>query len=177
MSKVFVEDPVGRQRLSFEQVEDENGTEVLLVEDWVGPGGDVPPHVHPEQEERFLILTGEIEFIVGRERRRLGPGQTIVVPPGKRHAFRNVGAGETHMRVRVRPARDLQEFLEASAALGREGHIARFGPLRVPKRPSSVVRVAQMLRRHRENTVILMPPPLVQRVALDPLARLAERGC
>ena len=175
MTQQLVEDPVGRQRLSFTLVEDENGTDVLLVEDWVEPGGDVPPHVHPEQEERFLLLSGEMEFTLGRERRRLGPGQSVVVPPGTRHAFRNVGSGEAHMRVRVRPALDLQEFLEATAALGREGHIARLGPLRVPRRPSSIPRVARMLRRHRDNTVILMPPPLVQRLALDPLARLTER--
>ena len=173
MAKQFVEDPAGRQRLAFEEVTDERGTEVLLVEDWVEPGGDVPPHVHPHQEERFLVLDGEVTFTVGRRRRRARSGQTVVVPPGTRHAFRNAGTETAHMR--VRPARDLQGFLEETARLGREGHIARLGPLRVPGRPSSVPAVARLLRRYRENTVILMPPPLVQRLMLDPLARLAER--
>jgi quercetin dioxygenase-like cupin family protein len=175
MARELIEDPVGRQRLRFERVHDENGTDVLLIEDWVDPGGGVPPHIHPDQEERFLVLEGEVTFTLGRSKRRAGPGQTVVVPPNTRHAFQNSGSETAHMRVRARPSHDLEDFLTETAALGREGHIGRLGQLRFPRRPSSVPRLASFLRRYRAHTVILMPPPLVQRVAMDPLARLAER--
>ena len=175
LTRQTVEDPVGRQRLSFEAVEDENGTEVLLVEDWVEPGGDVPPHLHPEQEERFLVLEGEVTFTIGREKKRLLAGGTAIVPPGTRHAFRNTGDTTAHMRVRVRPARDLEDFLSDTAALGRDGYMTRLGRLRLPKRPGGLVKMAQLARRYRENTVILTPPLLVQRILGDPIARLAER--
>ena len=169
-----IEDSVGRQRLTFERITDERGTDVLLVEDWVEPGGDVPPHLHPEQEERFLVLDGQVEFTLGREKRVVGPGGTVVVPPKTRHAFRNTGTETAHMRVRVRPARDLEAFLTDTAALGSEGYMTRVGTLRLPRRPGGMLKMAQLALRYRENTVILMPPLFVQRLLGDPLARLAD---
>jgi quercetin dioxygenase-like cupin family protein len=175
MTATNVEDPVGRQRLAFEQVEDEHGDQVLLVEVWVDPGGDVPPHIHPHVEERFLVLDGEVTFTAGRGKRRATAGETVVVPKGTRHAFRNTGTTEAHMRVRVRPPGDLEEYLTAVAALGSEGHVARLGPLRVPRGLAGIVRSAEVLRRGREHTLVLMPPPVVQRLLMDPLARRAAK--
>jgi hypothetical protein len=80
------------------------------------------------------------------------------------------------MRCVATPAADLREFLETTAQLGREGHIRRIGPLRGPGGIRGLPRLAAMLERHSENTVILMPPPLVQRLALFPLARFADRS-
>jgi quercetin dioxygenase-like cupin family protein len=169
-----MDDPVGRQSYEFRSAQ-EDGVEVVYAEGWVDPGGDVPPHIHPNQEERFEILDGELTFTVGRGKQVVRAGESVTVPPGTRHAFRNRTGSRVRMRVRAEPALDLQEFLETTAALGRDGYVGRLGPLRFPRRPAGVVKVALMLRRHRENTLILMPPPLVQRLLFDPLAKRAER--
>ena len=50
----MVEDPVRRQRYAFTPLED-GGVELDLE---VDPGGDVPPHLHPRQTERFELLEG-----------------------------------------------------------------------------------------------------------------------
>src|SRR3954447_1514738 len=46
----LIEDPVLRQRYSFERRDD-----VLIVDVWVDPGGGVTPHVHPAMEEHFRV--------------------------------------------------------------------------------------------------------------------------
>ena len=100
-----------------------------------------------------------------------GPGDVVEVEPGVRHAFRNTGSETARLKVQVRPALDLQEFLEEMAALGRAGAYTRRG---LPTSFGGLLRLARVVRRHRENTVVLSPPRFLQPVLLGPLARLAE---
>ena len=167
-------DPVGRQRLAFERGTDADGTEIVVVDCWVDPGGGVPPHIHPNQTEVFEVVEGEMTFTAGRRRVRAPAGETVTVPPGTRHAYANRGKETAYMRCTATPAHDLEAFLTTTAELGREGHIMRLGPLRGPRTLRGLPKVAALLRRHRENTLILMPPPTIQRLLLDPLARRAE---
>jgi quercetin dioxygenase-like cupin family protein len=115
----LVEDPVLRQRYRFERTTDPDGGEVLRVELWVDPGGGVTPHVHPTMEERFEVLSGQPRFLAGRSWRVAPPGETVVVPPGVRHAYRNGGDGVAHIVCEARPPQSLQQFLEEAAALNR----------------------------------------------------------
>jgi mannose-6-phosphate isomerase-like protein (cupin superfamily) len=55
--------------------------------------GPVPPHVHSDKVDSFFILEGELEFTIGEETVRAGPGSYVAAPPGVRHAFRNPGPG------------------------------------------------------------------------------------
>lgn len=175
MTQQVIEDPLGRQRFSFSRTTDEDGGEVLLVEFWVEPGGGVPPHIHPSVEERFKVHSGHPSFLAGRKWKTAGPGETVVVPAGVRHAYRNRGNETAHVVCEARPPSTLQEFLEETAALARAGKLMRPG---FPKGPRALLEAAAMVHRHRDMVVLLfptMPPPPVQRLLLPPLARLAER--
>ena len=167
------DDPVGRQRLSFQRSTDDDGAETVLVECWVDPGGGVPPHIHPTFTEVFEVFEGEMTFTAGRRKEVRCAGESITVPPGTRHAYANKGSTTVHMRCIAKPPLDLEEFLVTTARLGREGHIARLGPLRGPGSLSGLPKVAGMLRRHRENTIVLSPPPILQKLVFD---RIAERA-
>ena len=168
----ITDDPLGRQRLAFEWESDE----VLHVLAWVRPGGGVPPHIHPHQDELFMVLEGEVRFTLGRRKELRVAGESILVPAGVRHAYRNTGPTLARMRTRVTPGLDLQEFLETVARLGRERHLVRVGRLRAPGGLRSLPHVAAMMQKHRANTRILNPPPLFQRLLLDPLASRAARA-
>ena len=63
---------------------DTNG-ELVVVEAYVEPNGAVAAaHVHPSQEERFEVLSGELEFRLGKRKLVAGPGDRVRVPPGRR---------------------------------------------------------------------------------------------
>src|SRR5918994_7905987 len=121
---MIIEDPALRQRYSFQRSTDAGGGDVLHVEIWVDPGGGVTPHVHPAMEEQFEVLAGSPSFLAGRRWRTAEPGETVVVPAGTRHAYRNRGEETAHMVCHARPPSTLQEFLEEAAALSRAGKIA-----------------------------------------------------
>ena len=63
---------------------DTNG-ECVVVETFVQPDGAVAAaHVHPQQEELFEILAGELEFRLGKRTLVAKPGDRILVPAARR---------------------------------------------------------------------------------------------
>jgi len=137
-----------RQRLGFETTED---GAAVRVEMWVEPGGGVPPHVHPSMDERFEVISGQLSFLSGRKWQTAGPGETVVVAAGTRHAYRNSGAEPAHGVCRASPPQSLEEFLTDAAALAREGKITKRG---LPKSPAALVQVLRLALRHRKMVVM-----------------------
>lgn len=170
MSELVI-DPVLRQRYVFEQRSDAEGDYVEL-EMWVDDGGGVTPHVHPTQEERFTLVDGSAEVLTGREWRTLAPGETAVVAPGTRHAFRNRSGREAHLRVQARPPESLEAFLTEVAALSRSGALMRPG---LPRNLRGLLGSAVIAKAYRDSTVLELPPVWVQRLLLDPLVPIANR--
>src|SRR5438477_10418990 len=162
-----VHDPVRRQRLTFSEEGD-----ILHADVWAAPGGDVPAHYHPAQEERFEVLAGTVRFTVGGRRMDGSPGTRVVVPVGVIHSFRNTSKQDAHLRVEVEPALRLRGFLEEAAELARAGRYTRHG---LPTRPGAIVELADLMVRYADTTVMAFPPLMVQRLLLAPLAGLRRR--
>jgi quercetin dioxygenase-like cupin family protein len=176
MDPRIVVDPVMKHRLKFELVSDGEGVEAMHVEMWVEPGGGVPPHVHPVMEERFTVLDGHAEFLAGREWIGADPGETVVVPAGTRHAYRNRGSVVAHVRcVATPPDPGLEGFLTDAAAMAREGKLTKHG---LPKTPTAALQAAVMLKAYGEMVQMgfpPVPPAPIQRLLVPPLARLGAR--
>ncbi len=159
-------DPVQRYHLSFEP-----DCEDVIVDVRLEPGGGVPPHVHPRQVERFEILEGRVRFQRGAERVVAGPGETVVVPAGIKHAFDNAADAPAHFRCRVSPALNLVGFFEETTQAARDGLYTR---RLVPKKLRTPVVMAGILERYGDDVEMAFPPKLVQRL-IRPLARF-DRG-
>jgi mannose-6-phosphate isomerase-like protein (cupin superfamily) len=64
------------------------GEELEVLELVCEPGyGPVEPHVHDAHTDSFFILEGEVEFTIGDETVRAGPGTWVAAPSGVRHGF------------------------------------------------------------------------------------------
>ena len=65
---------------------------VFVADHVVPPGYGVPPHSHDDEDEVFYILDGELtlDFVNGNRLARTG--DTVVLPRGGVHGFRNVSA-------------------------------------------------------------------------------------
>jgi quercetin dioxygenase-like cupin family protein len=74
-----------------------NGASQLCVfEQWVAPGAGAPTHSHPV-EEVLAVLEGEAEMWLGEQRRIVPAGQSLIVPAGRMHGFRNSGTTTLHV--------------------------------------------------------------------------------
>ena len=175
MPEEWIEDPVLRQRFSFRRETDESGADVLHVDTWVDPGGGVTPHVHPAMEERFTVLEGEASFLGGRSWQTATAGETVVVPAGTRHAYRNRSERPAHIVCEARPPSTLQPFLEDTAALSRAGKITGRG---IPKGLDALLAGAVLADGYSEMVTLgfpPMPPAAVQRLLFGPMAKLGVR--
>ena len=111
------------------------GGRLLAFEMTLEPGGHVPAsHVHPAQEERFTVSAGRMRFRHGLRTIIASAGETVIVEPGTIHRFANVGPGVARALVEVRPALRMEDLLEVTADLAREG---RTLPTACPARSSS----------------------------------------
>jgi mannose-6-phosphate isomerase-like protein (cupin superfamily) len=109
----------------------EDGEDVIRFNWRSMPGGAITEHLHPHQEERFIIAAGEAHFTVNGEKRVAGPGETVVVPIGVRHSESNPGAVAIEGVVELRPALHTKELFEAFAGLGSEGKTTARGRRRI----------------------------------------------
>jgi mannose-6-phosphate isomerase-like protein (cupin superfamily) len=62
-----------------------------LAEATIPPGMATDEHSHPQAEEMYYVLRGRGLMTLAEEQRAVGPGDGILIPPGTRHAIRNVG--------------------------------------------------------------------------------------
>ena len=176
MDPQIVEDPVLRHRLRFTRVTEEDGTDAVHVEMWVDPGGGVPAHVHPAMAESFTVLDGRAEFLSGKRWIGAGAGETVLVPAGTRHAYRNRSSEVAHVRCVASPADPgLEGFLTDAAALARAGGLTKHG---LPTGPTAALRAAVMVQEYGHMVEMgfpPMPPAPIARLLLTPLARIGAR--
>lgn len=75
----------------------ENGAgQICLFEQWVAPGAGAPLHRH-ETEEVLRVLAGTAEVTVEAAVLLVAEGQSVIVPAGRWHGFRNTGLGSLHV--------------------------------------------------------------------------------
>jgi mannose-6-phosphate isomerase-like protein (cupin superfamily) len=59
-----------------------------LAEAWLEPGQATQRHYHARTEELYVLLDGTGEMEVDGDRRAVGPGDAILIPPGAWHQIR-----------------------------------------------------------------------------------------
>ena len=64
--------------------------QLCVFQQWCTPGKGAPTHLHAV-EEILTVLDGQAEFWLEDERANLTAGQSILVPAGRKHGFRNTG--------------------------------------------------------------------------------------
>jgi mannose-6-phosphate isomerase-like protein (cupin superfamily) len=161
--------PVSGERITFRKTSAETNGAYLEIDVELTPDGAVPGmHVHPHQEERFEILSGNVRFRKGLRRIDAAAGDVVVVEAGKAHKFRNQGEQGAIMRVRVTPALDMERLFETAVGLARDGHVTRKG---MPK----PLDLALFVHEFRDEVRGPGSPGWIQRATLAPLAYLARR--
>jgi quercetin dioxygenase-like cupin family protein len=164
-----IHNPRTGQRMRFLLTGAETGGALLRIETVNPPNGVAEPvHIHPRQESRAEVVAGTLRFVVDGASRRIGPGETIVIPAGTPHNFVNDGDEDAVAIQEFRPALRTAEFFELLFDLARRGELDERG---MP----SLLRLAVLAPAFADEIRVVSPPWPVQRVAfalLAPIARL-----
>jgi len=70
-----------------------------------------PPHMHNNYKESFLIVEGEMEFIVNGEIQKVRAGESVDLPPNTVHTFSNTG-DQPCKWVNIHSPKGFREFFE-----------------------------------------------------------------
>jgi quercetin dioxygenase-like cupin family protein len=160
-----VDDPRSGQRWVFRP----RGDDVLEADLYISRGGYVRTHLHPEQEETFTGVSGTFVLEVAGERKRIGPGDTVVVPPRTAHGFA-AAADEAHVQVTVRPALELESYFRVFLGLSRDGRIR----MPVNGLPGPLLLVGVVLNRYRREIAAPGLPLWLQRATWRIFALVAR---
>jgi quercetin dioxygenase-like cupin family protein len=123
----------------------------LLFEDHMAEGKVTPLHTHPDADEAFYVLEGEIVVHVDGNDHKVGPGGFALAPRGVPHAFlvtsegtrvlclQTPGTGQAFFRQASDPTSDDAvdgpvDFARVQAAGQQHGGVEILGPPPFPAR-------------------------------------------
>jgi quercetin dioxygenase-like cupin family protein len=142
---------------TFKATSEETDNAFTLFEELSQRGKVTPLHMHPEADETFCVITGEIVVFVDGVERRVGPGGVASVPRGVSHALM-VSSDTARVLTLVTPGcRALELFFREVGTPATKRSLPPSVPL-----PLERIRAAAM--KHG-SVVILGPPPFAAPVA------------
>src|SRR5262249_3882398 len=75
-----------------------NGTRQLCIfQQWCDVDRGAPTHVHAV-EEVLTVLEGQADIWIEEEQKPVSAGQSVVIPAGRRHGFKNIGTTILHVQ-------------------------------------------------------------------------------
>ena len=113
---------------------EQTGASLGLVEQSIPAGYPGPAmHVHPDFDETFYVISGEIALRIGDEASAAGPGTVVFVPRGTPHTFANPGPAPARMLVLLAPGgfeayfNALAEVLRTAGGLPEPSELVALG--------------------------------------------------
>jgi quercetin dioxygenase-like cupin family protein len=132
------------------------------------PGGRVTaPHYHPSLTERFRVVSGRLEALLGGERKSLEEGAVVTIAPGTVHDWWNAGDEEARVLVDVEPARRFEIMITTLFGLANDGKSNDKG---LP-RPTQLALIA---REFADVIRFTKPPAAIQAALFAPLALIGR---
>jgi len=153
--------PNSGERLVFRQTAESSKGALFQAELFMQPSPYVVGcHVHPEQEERFEVVSGKLGTRVGDEGERVTEaGGEVIVPVGVRHAYWNAGDDELHIIYEHRPARAVAEmFFETYYGLSQEGKLDEKGYIKNPLQGAVLAWKVRAFLRPCSPPIAIQPP-------------------
>ncbi|MFS4093483.1 cupin domain-containing protein [Streptomyces sp. AF1A] len=95
------------------------------------------PHWHDNSAEMFFLLDGAADILSGEDVVTAGPGDLVVVPPGRPHAFAAVPGADADLLIVLTPGVERFEYFR---------HLQRIRLGEVP--PESLLEVQELYDNH-----------------------------
>ena len=77
--------------------------QLTVIDVTLDPGKGHNFHKHPDQEEVIVVVSGQVEQWLDRDKRLLGAGDSVFIPAGVVHASFNAGTGEAKLAAILGP--------------------------------------------------------------------------
>lgn len=140
-------------------------SQVMLVNDiangengltLVKAGADGPPiHQHPEQEEFFRVVSGQLQVYRKNEWVTLNPGEEFRIPKATAHTYRSRHNEDAIFEYRLTPKRDFSGMMKTFERLINEGKLKGTSDLK------SIIYLALTFQKYGNEVKSVNPPAFV----------------
>ncbi|MDB5251664.1 MAG: cupin protein [Flaviaesturariibacter sp.] len=114
--------PVIGQQIRFLKTADETCGQLLEMEATYRSRSREPkPHYHPQQEEYFMVMDGQLNVRLNGTVRKLRRGDRLLIPRNTVHSMWNEQDEKAVVIWQVRPALQTEYMLETAAGLASDG--------------------------------------------------------
>ncbi len=119
-----------------------------------------PPHQHADEDEYFVVLSGSVSFLNGKETVTAGPGAIAILPRGHWHGFWNASDAPAQLLMIIAPGHFETFFDEVVITIRQENadNPARIGAIIAQTAAKRNVTV-DMSKLPPEAAALLGPPP------------------
>jgi len=160
--------PATGEWITYTATADTTNGQLVRFEWRTAPGGVIAEHIHPRQEERFTITSGQARFTVNGHERIVRAGETVIVPAGVPHSAGNTGTADIDGIVELRPGLHSKEWHEALAGLAADFRTTPGGA------PRNLLQAGATFWHFRHESRGTSPPIWIQDLVLPPLWALAK---
>lgn len=175
-----LEIPTLGMQARFLQTGRASGGHMLRIEWTVQPGGgrEALAHVHPRDDERFEIKSGQAGYQVGKRVLQARAGDDLLLPRAEPHVHPwNAGSDPlvfiqtiTFEKPRIEALERVEAFFETLSVLSKQGKIDRSG------KPRNLLQLAVLLRTLQPETYVAGLPIGLQNVMFGGLGWLGGRA-
>ena len=99
-----IESPCSDEAILFRKTAADTDGALLEFEVEANAGAHTITHIHWKQEERFLVVRGQLNVYIDGQYLICGPGEEAVIPPSIPHRWWNESGKDVTMIVQLRPA-------------------------------------------------------------------------
>ena len=115
----------------------------------IKPGFGAPAHISSTEDKLFMVIEGQLKYLIGDKTEIVGPGARVIIPRGVIHGFTNVGIGDARHILVSTPRRHEEFFRDLhSIPEPREQHLDQL--------PAIAQRHDQAMSGHCRNGVSLL---------------------
>lgn len=134
-------------------INDINGSENGM--NLIRAGADGPPiHTHPEQEEYFKVVSGQIEVYKKNKWHTLKKGDEIIIPKQTAHTYRSRCTEDCIFEYMLTPKRHFSEMMQSFEKLQNTGKLKG-------KDLKSIIYLALTFKKYKEEVKSVVPPDFV----------------
>jgi mannose-6-phosphate isomerase-like protein (cupin superfamily) len=121
--------------------------------------GGTPLHTHPTAKESYTVLEGQLELNINGKWQLLQPGETVTVPEGTPHTFRNPGNDPARVYNTHSPALRFDEYFEGLSATVNKLSQGSRQPLKMDL--NTATHLCMLMKKYRKEIVSVNPPGFI----------------
>jgi len=139
------------QIMLINDIENSENGQVLIK-----AGSDGPPiHKHPEQEEYFRILLGQLEIYKKDEWIKIKAGEEIFIPRATPHTYRSRHKEDCIFEYRLTPKGNFSEMMQTFERLMKEKKLNGTTGIK------SMIYLSMTFKKYESEVVSVSPPPFI----------------